>query len=111
MVRSAAAVEVPTLHMVAEDSVMGGDPYWDALKAPERTRVFLRGGMHNDFTDSCSAGVTLRCSTLVPAEVFRPMRVYTLGFLQRFLEGASGLEALLDGQATVSAAGYEVTAR
>ena len=78
-----AAVQRPVLHMVAEDSVRDGDPYWDALTAPQRTRVVLTGGAHNDFTDSCALGLGLRCSTLPPAQAYRLLNVFGLAFARQ----------------------------
>jgi predicted dienelactone hydrolase len=81
--RGVAAVQRPVLHMVAEDSVRDGDPYWDALTAPQRTRVVLTGGDHNDFTDSCALGLGLRCSTLPPAQAYRLLNVFGLAFARQ----------------------------
>lgn len=102
-----AAVDRPVLHVVAEGSGFPpGQPevdgYWQALHGPDDLRLLLKGGEHNDFTDSCGAGVTIRCSALVPAEVHRPLGAYTLAFLERLLNGRAGLEAILDGSQPLS---------
>lgn len=88
--RGVAAVERPVLHFVAEENgIAPGAPatdlYWTALHGSLDLRLLLLGGAHNDFTDSCAAGVTIRCSELPPEEVWAPVRAFTLAFLNQHL--------------------------
>ena len=93
------AVQLPTLHMVAEKS---DDPFWPAMRAPDRAHVILKGGDHNDFTDSCGAGVDLRCSTLEPARVRPIVNIYGLAFAQKVLLDDESVAPILDGTLVVS---------
>lgn len=102
-----AAVDRPVLHMVAEQSGLPPgapeqDPYWTSLSGADDVRVLLLGGAHNDFTDACAAGLDVRCSDLPARPVWRLVRVYVLGFLQRALEGATAADEILSGRAEVS---------
>lgn len=110
-----AQVEAPVLQVVAEGSGFApgdpsSDPYWVALHGAQDLHLLLRGGEHNDFTDSCGSGVTIRCSTLVPAEVLKPLAGYSLAFLERALRGRSDLGPILDGTTAVSPL-YQATKR
>jgi predicted dienelactone hydrolase len=104
-----AAIDIPTLHMIADVSTPE-DRYWPALHHPDDVRMRLIDGDHNDFIDTCSTGITVRCSTLDPASVWLPMRVYTLAFLRKVLLEEEGLDGILDGKAPVSPL-IELTAR
>jgi predicted dienelactone hydrolase len=102
-------IEVPVLHMIADVSTPE-DRYWPALEGDEDVRLRLIDGDHNDFIDTCSTGITVRCSNLDPAKVWLPVRVYTLAFLKKNLLGEEGFDAILDGDEPVSSL-VEVTAR
>ncbi len=103
------ALSVPVLHMVASQSVAGGDRYWDALTTPARTRVVLKDGAHNDFTDSCGAGAAIQCSALPAAQVLPMVRAYGLAFARASLLGDTAVEPVLRGELEVSS-GVEVSA-
>lgn len=92
-------IDAPILHMAAE---MSEDRYWPVLDG-DVTRLFLKGGDHNDFTDACSTGLTIRCSDLPPESVWRPVRTVTLAFLRKHLLGEEGLDPILDGSTPVGA--------
>ncbi len=96
-----ARVDVPVLHMIADISTPQ-DPFWPALHGPDDVRMRLIGGDHNDFIDTCSTGITVRCSDLDPAKVWLPVRVYTLAFLRKVLLEEEGLDPILQGKTPVS---------
>lgn len=101
------AVQMPVLHMVAEQSGFApgqseADDYWVNLSNPADVRVLLLGGGHNDFTDSCAAGLDIRCSDLPARPVWRLVRVYVQAFLLATLEGRSDVAPILDGSVDVS---------
>jgi len=102
-----AQVQLPVLHMVAEASgnppaMPSADAYWNALHGGSDLRLLLLGGDHNDFTDSCSTGLDIRCSSLPPREVWRPVRIYVLAFLDQLFSGREDVSTILNGQRTVS---------
>jgi len=101
-----AEVEVPVLHAVAgdgnhADADPAKDKFWQALSNPQDVRLLLVDGGHNDFVDSCGAGIDIRCSDLPPELVWRAMRVYTLAFLRKHLEADSSVLPVLNGEAPV----------
>jgi len=103
----AAAVDRRVLHMVAEQSGLPAgmpekDAYWSSFLGAEDVRVLLLGGAHNDFMDSCGAGVALRCSELEPRSVARLTRVYGLAFARRTLLEDREMDAILEGRTPVS---------
>lgn len=110
-----AQIQSPVLQVVAEGSGFAPgdpstDPYWAALHGDQDLHLFLRGGEHNDFTDSCGSGVSIRCSTLVPAEVIKPLAGYALAFLERVLRGRGDHTSVLDGTTALSPL-YQATPR
>jgi len=97
-----ANVDVPVLHAVAElgnhaDPDPQVDKFWTALHHKDDIRLLLAEGAHNDFVDSCGAGVKIRCSDLEPELVWRAMRIYTLAFIKRSFDGASEPASILNG--------------
>ena len=102
-----AAIDVPVLHMVAEqsDNPPGQpeqDEYWTALDGGDDRRVLLLGGAHNDFMDSCGIGILIRCSELPAPQVQAMVRTYVLAFARRWLMDDKDVRPLLDGEHTVS---------
>lgn len=101
------SVDVPVLHMVAEQSgnppmMPAMDDYWVSLGGTGHVRANVLGAAHNDFMDSCSIGVLLRCSDLVPERVLEPTRVYGLAFAKSILLGDASMAPVLDGTTNVS---------
>ena len=101
-----AEIEIPVLHAVAGDGNHADpdpskDKFWQALSNPEDVRLLLIDGGHNDFVDSCGAGIDIRCSDLTPELVWRAMRTYTLAFLKKHVELDSSVGPILGGDVTV----------
>jgi predicted dienelactone hydrolase len=99
-------IDVPVLHAVAEfgshaDPDASKDKFWTALHHDLDLRLLLKGGDHNDFVDSCGAGVEIRCSDLNPEEIWRAMRIYTLAFIRRSFGTADEAASVLSGEEKV----------
>ena len=99
-------IDVPVLHAVAGDGNHADpdpkqDKFWQALSNPQDVRLLLVDGGHNDFVDSCGAGIDIRCSDLTPELVWKAMRVYTFAFLRQHLDEDQSVIPILTGEVNV----------
>ncbi len=100
-------LSIPVLHMVAEQSGHApgqtlSDSYWQALKHPGDVRILMKGAAHNDFVDSCGAGLNIRCSMLPAPLVIGPTNAYILAFIEDLLQEKKRYAPMLQGEVSLS---------